>query len=484
MKCKLFILAIISLSSITLLPNRGNAQADVCKVTRNYFDGDGGTSGANSVKGSDGGKTIVMETDFETITIKLGSIPTTTAEFTIINYVETPGSDQLSVKIYNPSGNEVDTYDYNDDKTAFLCNDGKGKLTITWKGVIFKQTANAKMNIKTSIEVTASGYTNTSTTTNANSNDGGNITNNNTNTTTETAPVDPDAALKSEIANYETQLAGYTKNITAKEYELNEKKSKNQIDSVDAVIAKYDIDILNLKRDETKLALERSQKTLDKKLSIDDKQSFISKEEQCRLKAKSLETDRNKLVETKTANMASKKAVTDYTASVSMLESEIKTISPVNRLDSLNLNVKKYELEKNKAELEKNKSIAERTDKALKGRLTEKAAQEYANNENNYQLKITESNNRIAEQQKLIKEENKKAKKDLNKAKLDAQKVKVKLKLATKEVASKEKSVAKYKKKNDTEKLAKAETELAEAKKKQSDLQKELDELNAIIKKK
>ena len=53
-----FISAIISLSLIKIFPNEGKAQADVCKVTRDIFDGDGGSSGSNSVKTSDGGKTI------------------------------------------------------------------------------------------------------------------------------------------------------------------------------------------------------------------------------------------------------------------------------------------------------------------------------------------------------------------------------------------------------------------------------------------
>jgi len=482
----------------------GFSQADVCKVTRNNFSGDGGSSSSDDVKSSNGGKTIVMNTGFETITIKLGSIPAATADYSIINYTETPGSDQLSVKIYNPSGNEVDTYDFADDgKTASVCNDGNGKITVTWNNVKFKATANAKQIIPTSIEVSAGGApktnnsnpsSNTTTTSDGSGNtvtssssssssstvtkSGAGVDNGTTTTTSNNtpAPVDPDAQLKSEIASYETQLADQTKSITAKEYELNEKKNNKQSDSIETVIANYDIEILKLKRDETKFALERSNKTLNKTITVDSKQDYIAKEEQCRLKVKSIEAKRNPVAETKALNTASKKAVVDLNANASRLDSEIKASAPKNAMDTLNLNVKQIELERTKADTDKNKLIAERTDKALKGRLSDKAALEYKTKEDECQAKINNCNSRIEEQNKLIKAESKKVRKENNKAKVDAVKVKLKIKLLKKDIASKEKEVAKHEKKGNAEKAAKSKQELA-------DMQKEMADLEAQLKK-
>jgi len=496
--------AILTFLTLTAIPTIGFSQADVCKVTRNFYTGDGGTSESNDIKGSNGCKTIVMKTGFETITLKLGSLPATTADFTIVNYTATPGQNEISIKNYSDSGNEVETLDFDDDgKTAFVCNDN-GRITITWKDVRFKHTANGGLYIKTTCEMTCDGApktnnnSNTQTTTTT-SNGGNTVTTTSnssssssttvtgsslpTNNTATPTAVDPDAQLKTEIANYETQLGEHTKSITAKEYELNEKKSKKQIDSIDAVIANYDIDILKQKRDETKYALERSTKTLNKTISVDAKQDYIAKEEQCKLKAKSLEASRNSLAETKTLNTASKKAKEDLTALIAKLDAEVKASVPQNTMDSLNLKVKQIELERSKSELEKNKLIEERTTKSLKGRLTDKAAQEYTSKENDYQQKINDCNNRIGEQQKLIKAESKKNKKENNKAKVDSVKVKLKLKLLEKNITSKEKDVEKYKKKNNAEKLAKAEKELADMKKEQADLQKELAGYDAQLKK-
>ena len=370
-----------------------------------------------------------------------------------------------------------------DSKTAFVCV-ANGKLTVTWNDVKFKHTANSKTFFKGSGEATCNVAKP------ANASSAANNTGNN-NTTTNTTPpqtavtpaADPDAQLKTDILNYEKTLSEQTKQITTKEYELTDKKSKKQIDSVDAVIAKYDIDILKQKRDETKYVLERSNKTLSKKISIDEKQEYIAKEEKCKLQAKSLEAEKAKIIELQTLNTASKKAIADLPAQITKHEADIKASVPKDALDSLNLKVKQIELERTKVDLDKNKLVEERTNKLLRGKLSDKATEEYASKENACQQKINDCNNRISEQQKLIKAENKKAKKENRSAKVDSMKAKLRLKIVEKNISSTEKDVEKYKKKNNAEKLVESEKELVSQKKEQADLQKEIAGYEAQLKK-
>lgn len=210
---------------------------------------------------------------------------------------------------------------------------------------------------------------------------------------------------------------------------MKDKKAKKQIDSVDAVIAQYDIDILKLKRDESKLALERSTKTLDKTITVEGKQNYIAKEEEQRQKVKLVEADRNPLADLKSQNKQSLKAVSDLTASIKTQEAEIASSNPTNGLDSVNLTIKKLEVERMGYEVEKNKLVASRTDKAMRGKLTAGIDQDFKNKEDGWQQKINDCNTRIGEQQKLLKAEKKEVRKENTKAKVAAAKEKLKSKL-------------------------------------------------------
>jgi hypothetical protein len=422
-----------------------SVSAQECTITRNFFETLGGRSDEVKIKSSNGCKTMEMDTGFEKITLTLGSIPQASTEFTILNHDNSPGSSDVAVKYYYYSGNEVETLTFADDgKTAYVCKNG-GQITVTWSGVKFRGVANGKVDYITKLEMTCGpkpkatsdqGATTTTTTT-----DGGNTktitsesssssnTSINLNTPPATpapAPVDPDAQLKSDIATLEQQLTEHTKTITAKEFELKDKKSKKQVDSVDAVIAQYDIDIIKLKRDETKLALERSTKTLDKSITVDGKQNYIAREEEQRQKVKLLESERNPLAEIKAQNTQSVKAVADLTARIKTYETDIAASQPANAMDSLNLSVKKIELERMKYEVEKNKLVTGRTGKAMRGKLTTSLTQDYATKEDSFQQKINDCNKRIGEQQVLIKAESKKVRKENTKAKVVAAKEKLK----------------------------------------------------------
>lgn len=131
------------------------AQSD-CKTTNNFFESLGGTSSDQSVKGSNGCKTMVMDDGFEVITLTLGSIPEESADFTIVNHDAEPGEGEVAVKYFYYSGNEEETLEFGGTGTVHVCNNG-GKITVTWSGVVFKGTANGKLNYKTKCEMTCGG---------------------------------------------------------------------------------------------------------------------------------------------------------------------------------------------------------------------------------------------------------------------------------------------------------------------------------------
>ena len=135
-----------------------HAQAQgACKDGNNYFSTLGGSSSDQEVKGSSGCTTLVMDDGFEIVTLKLGSIPTETTEYAIVNHDAEPGEGEVSVKYYYYSGNEVETLDFADDgKTATVCVDGD-RVTVSWKDVKFRQIVNGDGLITTSCMMTCPG---------------------------------------------------------------------------------------------------------------------------------------------------------------------------------------------------------------------------------------------------------------------------------------------------------------------------------------
>ena len=136
-----------------LLLSAGNSFSQ-CAVARNYFETLGGSSTDQTVTGSNECKTMKMDTQFEIITLNLGSIPEGEADFSMVNHDATPAEGEVAVTYYYYSGNEVETMEFGDDgKTAHVCNNA-GAITVSWKGVIFKGTVNGNINYNTSCEMT------------------------------------------------------------------------------------------------------------------------------------------------------------------------------------------------------------------------------------------------------------------------------------------------------------------------------------------
>ena len=148
----------ISLLASAFLSYAAHTMAQgACKDGNNYFATLGGSSSDQEVKGSNGCKTLVMDDGFEIITLKLGSIPAETSEFSLVNHDVEPGEGEVSVKYYYYSGNEVETLDFADDgKTATVCPDGE-RVTVSWKDVMFRQLVNGDGLIKTSCMMTCTG---------------------------------------------------------------------------------------------------------------------------------------------------------------------------------------------------------------------------------------------------------------------------------------------------------------------------------------
>lgn len=148
----LFMVIILAFPTIKL-----SAQNE-CKITNNLFETLGGRVEGKLVKGSDSCRTMVMDDDFETITLKLGSIPAGAADFTIVNHDATPGANEIAVTYYYYSGNAVETLELEDlGKTAHVCVNN-GKVTVTWNNVKFKGTVNGKISYQTMCEMTCTGF--------------------------------------------------------------------------------------------------------------------------------------------------------------------------------------------------------------------------------------------------------------------------------------------------------------------------------------
>ncbi|MEI7801152.1 MAG: hypothetical protein WCI97_00765 [Bacteroidota bacterium] len=149
---KIFYYSLIMFLGVLLLSN--HISFAQCTTTTNYFETLGGSSTDQKVTGSNECKTMVMDDQFEKITLILGSIPGESADFTIVNHDATPGENEVAVTNYYYSGNEVETLELGEvGKTAHVCNNA-GAITVSWKGVIFKGTVNGNISYNTSCEMT------------------------------------------------------------------------------------------------------------------------------------------------------------------------------------------------------------------------------------------------------------------------------------------------------------------------------------------
>jgi hypothetical protein len=161
----------------------------------------------------------------------------------------------------------------------------------------------------------------------------------------------------------------------------------------------------------------------------------------------------------KTQNITSSNLITDLTTKIAAKENEVSSFVTKNKIDTIDLQIKKVEVEVMKNRLEENKLINNRLSKTLKGKMKQDEIQASLSKEKEFKEKVTQAENKIGQLANERKEEARKQRKAENKEKVDKAKTKVKLKLAKNELESKEKSFAKAEKKGKWKPEEKAEKE-------------------------
>ena len=324
------------------------------------------------------------------------------------------------------------------------------------------------------------GQTEPATTTTTNPNNPSNPTNptdpNTTNTTPVEKPVDPNQVYIDEKLKNESELTEYTKKITTLEFEMSEKKKTNALDPVEEKITKFEIEELKYRSEERKNAIERLSKTIDKSITPTQSQNYIAKEQEYLLKANSVQKSKNELIALRDERNKFQKSSTDQAAFISQAELDLPNMPRSNKLDSLNYDIKKNQIQENKYRLAASNAGLERTTKTLNGTITadEKTKLQAIENDNNHQANnILTTINDLNKQKKA---EEKAIKKEQRGDKVDNAKLKVKIKLVKNEISSKEKDLAKAKakKKPNAEDIAKKEQELNDAKAKLKEYESQL----------
>lgn len=303
------------------------------------------------------------------------------------------------------------------------------------------------------------------TTTNPNTTDPNN-TNTNTNTTTQEKPVDPDQALKDEKAKLELELTDFTKRITTLEFDLSEKKKNGTLEMTDEKIMKLEVEELKYRSEERKNAIERLSKTIDKSITPAQSQTYVSKEQENLLKANSVQKSRSELITLRDDRARYLKATQDQSASITQAENVLASMNRTNKLDSINYDIKKNEIQETKFRMAANQAGYERTNRILNGTLSDEEKAKLVATEADNNVQANNYANNIKDLQKKKKEEEKVIRKENRNDKVDNTKLKVKIKLLKSEIAKQEKDLdkAKGKKKPNPDDIAKKEKALEENK--------------------
>jgi hypothetical protein len=300
-------------------------------------------------------------------------------------------------------------------------------------------------------------------------------TNTGENTNTNAQTIDPDQALKDEKVKTEAELTGFTKQIATKEFELNENKKKG-ITAYDQKIAELEIQELKLRKDEKALALTRLDQTISKKASVDQQQNSIAKEQELQLKANTIQKERNEMLKIKTQNSAYEHTVKDCGNKIATAESQLAALPRATKLDSINYDIRKYEIDELKYKQHAAVAGKDRTDKIINGTITEEEKKRYISIEEDFNYRAEEANKKVSKLMQERKTEEKVMRKSDNKDKVDNTKIKAKIKIVNSDIKSKEKALAKEKGKSkpSPEKIAQLEKELADLKVKLKDLESQI----------
>lgn len=318
--------------------------------------------------------------------------------------------------------------------------------------------------------------TSTSTTTNTT-----NPTNTTTTTTTTTTTADPDQAIKDQKLALENQLVDLTKKITALELDINQNKAT--LSPIDLKMKELEKQELELRREECKTAIERTNKSLEKSLTTDGLQSYTSKEQEYKLKADALQKQRTELSALKNQNAVYAQQVHDYPIVLTKHKTDLSGMTQLNKIDSINYKIKTLEMEETSYKYEAAKIGLDKTNKQIENALskdtkphTDTHIQELQTKEEEYNKQASTTRVQIQEQLNFKKEAEKEAKKDANQVKIDNSKLKFKIQSMKSELGMKEKALAKEqkKKKQDPAKIETLQKEIEQLKKDIAETEKQI----------
>lgn len=302
------------------------------------------------------------------------------------------------------------------------------------------------------------------------------------NTTTDnTTSQDPDQALKDQKLSLENQLVDLTKKITALELDLNQNKAT--LAPVDLKIKELEKQELELRREECKTAIERTNKSLNKTLTTEGLQSYTTKEQEYKLKADALQKQRTELTSLKNQNAVYSQQVHDYPILVNRHKTDLSGMTQLNKIDSINYKIKTLEIEETSYKYEAAKIGLDRTTKLIENSVatgskphTETHLNELKTKEEEYTKSASSTSVQIQEQLRLKKEAEKEARKDANQVKIDNSKLKIKIQSMKSELGMKEKALAKEqkKKKQNSAKIETLQKEIEQLKKDISEAEKQI----------
>ncbi len=303
-----------------------------------------------------------------------------------------------------------------------------------------------------------------------------------TNTTpTTTATADPDQALKDQKLVLENQLIDLTKKITALEMDINQNRAT--LTPVDLKLKELEKQELELRREECKTAIERTNKSLDKSLTADGLQAYTTKEQEYKLKADAIQKQRTELSVLKNQNAVYAQQVHDYPIVLTRHKTDLSGMTQLNKIDSINYKIKTLEMEETSYKYEAAKIGLDKTNKQLENALskdtkphTDAHLQELQTKEEEYNKKASATRVQIQEQLNFKKQAEKEAKKDANQIKIDNSKLKIKIQGMKSELGMKEKALAKEQKKKspDATKIETLQKEIEQLKKDIAEAEKQI----------
>ncbi|MFN3916214.1 MAG: hypothetical protein ACK4K0_00615 [Flavobacteriales bacterium] len=288
--------------------------------------------------------------------------------------------------------------------------------------------------------------------------------------------ADPKQQEKDEKVILDSKLENYTRTIVAKQAELSKLKKTGTAKPYQIKMIELELEELETRREETKIAQERLNLSIQDKLTANKSQELIAEEQKYKIKADDLSGERLTLSNAEKNLTIYEKQIVEFDNIYQAKQKEIVASSPQTPKETIDLNIAKeqqnealYKREAAKVGLEKSQKMLSLT--ASQSEIATLSSQEadFNNKANQSAAQIKQ----LASEKKAIEREEKKA---ANKQKVDNTKVKIRLDSTKRTLAGKEKNLDKEqnKKKPNAGKIEALENEIRDLKSKVADLESQL----------